>query len=125
MKGTWEETKVNGTSWRWAKLAGLYWIVFFVLLAFCPLSFTYFMHAWNHAAPAPTAERPSPLTNHGKTVYITVDQSRTYRRLMTVWMIGAPAWVVLGMILHHGLRCPVFADPTPSAMRSPGDRQEP
>jgi hypothetical protein len=51
-------------------------------------------------SPVPTAAQNEPITDHGKTVYITHDQKVLRDELELFGFVGIPSVLVCGLLLH-------------------------
>ena len=84
--------------------------VFFLIWIIGVSSFYFYGVAFKAGSPTPTATRTEPLTDHGKTVYITpAEQKRIH---LTGWVSGVGIGVVVlsGLFLHFVMGVKIFGD---------------
>jgi hypothetical protein len=75
-------------------------------------SFYFFGVGMRDGTPAPTATNTEPLTNHGHTVYVSLADKQLIDALQISMFVGIPAIMLVGAILHFGLKVPLFGLPT-------------
>jgi hypothetical protein len=63
-------------------------------------SFYFYGKAFRNGSPKPTDLRTEPLTEHGKTVYVTPSEKRLVDLLQTGMMVGIPSVFALGFVVH-------------------------
>jgi hypothetical protein len=94
-------TPAEPTDRQWHRITrAAYGAAFFaVWLGF--LAFFYYSGvAFRDGSPAPTPTKTEPMTQHGKTVYITPAQKGLCNRLELFAMFGIPSVIVAGPFLH-------------------------
>lgn len=86
---------------RWHKVVrGAYTLAFFIVWLGFIAFFYYSGSAFRDGSPVPTPMQTDPVTEHGKTVYITHDQKVLRDKLELFAFIGIPSVIVAGPLLH-------------------------
>jgi hypothetical protein len=82
-------------------------------------SFYVFGSAFRAGSPVATATQSVPLVNHGHTVYVEQSRKLLVNRLQAGMMIGIPAAMAFGFVLHFIIGVQLFPNaPTLSQVRS-------
>ena len=96
---------------RWKRiLRGIYTVAFFVVWILGVLSFHFDGRAFNGGSPVPTATQTEPMTEHGKTVYVTPAEKQRVDHLWMVSWVGFPCLIAGGLILHFVVGVKVFSN---------------
>lgn len=95
----------------WKKVAPfLYFAAFLLVWSLGVLAFYFYGQSFKNGSPVPTATQTEPLTDHGKTVYVTPKEKRRIDGLRNAMFIGIPAVLGTGAILHFMLGVKVFGN---------------
>jgi hypothetical protein len=95
---------------KWKRiLAGAFSVYFLVVWILATGYFWQFNSAFSHGSPQPTATQNEKLTNHGHTVYITLQEKRWTDRFELALMPGIPSVFFLAAILHFVVGIKVFS----------------
>lgn len=98
-----------GTDWRtWIRR--IYGFAFFAIWLEALAFFYMYGRGVRDGASAPTPEASWPLTDHGRTVYLTVQDGQLIGVLQTIMMFGIPGAMLLGLLIHFGLGVPLFSN---------------
>jgi hypothetical protein len=99
--------QITGPAWkRTAKV--VYSVVFILVWVAGVASFYFSGTAFKNGSPQPTATQTQPLTDHGKTVYVTPAEKQRLDELQLAMWIGIPFILVGGAVLHFLLGVKVF-----------------
>jgi hypothetical protein len=98
-----------GPSWHRA-VRGVFTVCFFAAWLSAMGAFYFHGVAQHEGSRIPTASQPVALTDHGDTVYISKDRAALVDGLQLAMMIGIPAVILAGFILHFVLRVPLFSN---------------
>jgi hypothetical protein len=63
---------------------------------------------FHEGSPAPTATQADPITEHGRTVYVTHKETVLDDCLLTISTIGVPSVIAAGAILHFLMEVKLF-----------------
>ena len=86
---------------RWHKFVrGIYSCLFLLVWIEGVYFFNYFGKTFQSGSPTPTATQTEPISDHGKTVYITHAQKVQLDRMETMMFTGIPTILVSGFALH-------------------------
>lgn len=86
---------------KWHRVARATFGLLFILVWLEFVAFFYYSGvAFRHGSPIPTPTQTEPVTNRGKTVYITHDQKILYDKLELFSTIGIPSIILVGLPLH-------------------------
>lgn len=61
-------------------------------------------------APAPTSTASWPLTDHGRTVYLTAQDGQLIGTLQQIMAFSIPGAILLGFLIHFGLGVRLFSN---------------
>lgn len=81
-------------------LRGIYTTVFFCVWFTFIVFFYVSGKTFRDGSPVPTPTQTAPMTEHGKTVYVTPEQKALCDLLMMISMMGMPSVILAGPILH-------------------------
>jgi hypothetical protein len=86
---------------NWKKMIrGIYTVVFLLLWTVGVASFFFFGTAFRSGSPIPTATQAEPLTDHGKTVYVTRAEKQRINYFQLASGVGIPIILVSAVVLH-------------------------
>jgi hypothetical protein len=77
-----------------------YSVLFFIVWLEFMVFFYYSGTTFRDGSPVPTPSQMEPVTDHGKTVYITHDQKSLRDKLELFGFIGIPSAILGGFLLH-------------------------
>eukprot|EP01030_Chromulinospumella_sphaerica_P026850 gene26850-27075_t len=72
--------------------------------------FFMFGRGMRDGSPVPTPTHSWPLTDHGRTVYLTMQDGQLIEILQRIMMVGIPGAMLLGVLLHFGLGVQLFSN---------------
>lgn len=99
---------------RWKTAVRTTFKVYFLAVWLAGVSFFYvYGRAFGGGSPLPTATQSEPLTDHGKTVYISPSQKRLVDLLRTGMFIGIPSAMALAFALHFVAKVKLFDNRPP------------
>lgn len=85
----------------WKQVVRSAFVVYFFAVWITGVSSFYFSgKAFRDGSPTRTASQPEPMTEHGKTVYISLAEKRLVDLSETAMMAGIPSVFVLGFVVH-------------------------
>jgi hypothetical protein len=94
---------------RWKTVARGAFKVYFLAVWLVGVSFFYvYGRAFGGGSPIPTASQFQPLTDHGKTVYISPSQRRLVDIFQAGMFIGIPSAIALALALHFVAKVKIF-----------------
>ncbi len=117
---------IQPTEPGWHKaVRSAYSVLFFIICLGFMGFFYYSGSTFRSGSPVPTPAQMEPVTDHGKTVYITHDQKIVRDRLGLFGFVGIPSAILGGLFLHFVVGVKLFPD-TPTlrellARRSSGN----
>jgi hypothetical protein len=112
---------------RWKKITrGIYSGAFLLMWTLSVASFFFFGKAFRHGSPMPTATQSEPLTDSGKTVFVTRLEKQRIEDLQWGSWVGIPIVLVGGIILHFLVGVKLFPNaPTLSEYLAEKTRSKP
>jgi hypothetical protein len=94
----------------WQKVArGIYLVAFLLVWIAGVASFYFDGASFKSGSAVPTATQTEPLTDHGKTVYITPAEKQRIDRLKMVSWMTMPV-VLIGLVIHFIVGVKLFGD---------------
>jgi hypothetical protein len=108
-----EELEPNDPTWK-RVVRGIY-VVAFVLIWLEGMAFFYVHERYvREGSPRPTPTQTESVNEHGTLVYLTHDEMQINNILSTVMMIGIPAIMLSGFLLHFIAGVRMFSNLPPS-----------
>jgi hypothetical protein len=102
---------IESTEPRWHRAAkSAYRALFFIVWLGFVGYFYYSGATFREGSPVPTPTQNEPITDHGKTVYITHDQRVLRDELELFGFVGIPSVLVCGILLHFLAGVQVFSE---------------
>ena len=113
---------IESTEPRWHRAAkSAYGALFFIVWLGFVGYFYYSGTTFRDGSPVLTAAQNEPITDHGKTVYITHDQKALRDKLELFGFVGISSVLVCGLLLHFLAGVKVFSETSTS--REPSGRK--
>jgi hypothetical protein len=95
------QTQLTSPPARWKQVVrGAFTVYFFAVWITGVSSFYFSGKAFRGGSPTPTASHTEPMTEHGKTVYVSPAEKRLVDLSETGMMVGIPSVFVLGFVVH-------------------------
>jgi hypothetical protein len=95
------ETQLTSPPGRWKQVVrGAFTVYFFAVWITGVSSFYFSGKAFRGGSPTPTASHTEPMTEHGKTVYVSPAEKRLVDLSETGMMVGIPSVFVLAFVIH-------------------------
>lgn len=101
--------RIVEATWKKA-LRGVYTAVFTLMWIIGVLSFYFFGTSFKNGSPMPTATQTEPLTDHGKTVYITPAEKNRIDVTRWISAVGFPFVLLSGLFIHFVLGVKIFGN---------------
>ena len=96
-----ELPEVKNVEPDWKKVArGIYTVTFVLVWIAGVASFLTFGNSFKNGTSTPTATQTEPLTDHGKTVYVTRPEKQRMDQFQMANWFGVPFILVVGVTLH-------------------------
>ena len=95
------ETRLTSPPARWKRAVRGAFTLYFFAVWITGVSFFYFDgKTFSGGSPTPTATQTEPMSQHGKTVYVSRAEKRRDDLLQTAMMVGIPSIFALGFVFH-------------------------
>jgi hypothetical protein len=96
---------------RWHGTLHTLFVVAFVLIWVESVGcFVFFLFLSRAGSQVATPELAASIVNHGQVFYVAVWKKQLYEVLLTVMMVGIPATMITGLILHHLVGVKIFTN---------------
>lgn len=101
-----DEPKVDWRTW----VVRIYSVAFVAVWLEALAFFYMYGRGVRDGAPAPTSTATWPLTDHGRTVYLTMQDGQLIGTLQQIMMFGIPGAILLGFLIHFGLGIQLYSN---------------